>query len=56
VRLATDPDHVRLGQAAGTTGRTAMDRNNQEGSFWASVAAVLVLTFVIGGLYLPLFV
>jgi hypothetical protein len=33
-----------------------MDRNNDRGSFWASVTAVLVLTLIIGGLYLPLFV
>ena len=32
-----------------------MDRDdNDQGSFWASVAAVLALTLVIGALYLPL--
>jgi hypothetical protein len=32
-----------------------MDGNNGQGSFWASVTAVLTLTLVIGTLYLPLF-
>jgi hypothetical protein len=32
-----------------------MDRNNDQGSLWASVTAVLVLMLVVGGLYLPLF-
>jgi hypothetical protein len=32
-----------------------MDRNNDQGSFWASVTAVLVLMLVVGTLYLPLF-
>ncbi len=32
-----------------------MDHNNDQGSLWASVTAVLTLMLVIGGLYLPLF-
>jgi hypothetical protein len=32
-----------------------MDSNNDQGSFWASVTAVLTLTLVVGVLYLPLF-
>jgi hypothetical protein len=32
-----------------------MDRDNNQGTFWASVTAVLALTSVIGTLYLPLF-
>ena len=32
-----------------------MDRNNDQGSLRATVAAVLVLTGTIGALYLPLF-
>ena len=32
-----------------------MDRDNDQGSLWASAAAVLALMLVIGGLYLPLF-
>jgi hypothetical protein len=32
-----------------------MDRTNDQGSFWASVTAVLALTLAIGALYLPLF-
>jgi hypothetical protein len=32
-----------------------MDSNNDKGSFWPSVTAVLTLTLVVGGLYLPLF-
>ena len=31
-----------------------MDRNKDQGSFWASAAAVLALTVVVGILYLPL--
>jgi hypothetical protein len=30
-----------------------MDRNNEQGSFWASATAVLALTVVVGILYLP---
>jgi hypothetical protein len=32
-----------------------MDRTNDQGSFWASVTAVIALTFAVGALYLPLF-
>jgi hypothetical protein len=32
-----------------------MDRDNEQGSLGAAVVAVLALTFVIGMLYLPLF-
>lgn len=32
-----------------------MDHNNDQGSLWTSVTAVLTLMLVIGGLYLPLF-
>jgi hypothetical protein len=32
-----------------------MDRNSDQGSFWASITAVLALTLVISVLYLPLF-
>jgi hypothetical protein len=32
-----------------------MDSNNDQGSFWASVTAVLTLMLVVGGLYLPCF-
>jgi hypothetical protein len=31
-----------------------MERNNEQGSFWASVTAALALTVVVGMLYLPL--
>jgi hypothetical protein len=31
-----------------------MDRNNEQGSFWASATAVLTLTVAVGILYLPL--
>jgi hypothetical protein len=33
----------------------AMERNDDQGSFWAPVTTVLRLILVVGGLYLPLF-
>jgi hypothetical protein len=35
--------------------RTAMDRDNGQGSLGATITAVLVLTGTVGVLYLPLF-
>jgi hypothetical protein len=37
-----------------TSQETAMERDNEQGSFWASATAVLALTGVVGMLYLPL--
>jgi hypothetical protein len=31
-----------------------MDRDDNQGSIWANVLAVVVMTFTVGALYLPL--
>jgi hypothetical protein len=52
------PSHETVRRSGGSlwnSVRTAVDRNNEQGSLGATIAAVLVLTGTIGALYLPLF-